>query len=724
MLSRVEGAEGFVLPSVTASPAPITPVFFQKIFANPAIYVYNCFNNLKVEANAVLFASAGLLTSYYLQKQEKKMKKLIFTLLCLFLAGSTYAATIIVKADGSGDYPTIQTAIGAANKGDTVEVWPGTYTGDGNRDIDFLGKAITVCSIDPNDPNIVAATIIDCNGTESEFHRGFNFRNNENANCIIAGLTITNGYASCGGGIRCYNSSPTIIKCVIKNNRVKGLFVEANGGGVHVHHGNPTFINCTFSNNCDFTQGEGGGMYCEYGSRPVLTGCIFNSNYASWSGGGVGSYASVMTLTNCTFTNNSTLYYGGGMCCNGHSLILTNCIFASNSKTSNIGNGGGLYLTGVKSILTNCTFVNNSGFPTGGGLGSYDCNPVLTNCIFWGNGYSFMSGLGTPDVKYSCIQGGWPGSGNIKSNPLLEPDGYHLNVGSPCINTGNPDHPVDANKSDIDGQPRIIGGRVDIGADEFHGNNSRPVADAGEDQIAYAWFDWLAEVILDGNGSYDDDGHVLTYLWRWSIDVNNFTAISPSPSIKLPTGEHVVELVVNDRVEDSEPDEVVITVVPPVQAGMRFTPQALNPSSKGRWVKAHLVLPEGFFVEDVNTNSPARIVEPFIADSNYMDVFINKDDLVEIMAAFDRAVFCSNGSMLEDIVVIARLTTGQYFYGTDTIRIKTNNLEYLAVLTSYWLEADCGEPDWCEGSDINQDGTVDFIDFAFFDGCCLEFIKK
>jgi hypothetical protein len=131
-------------------------------------------------------------------------------------------------------------------------------------------------------------------------------------------------------------------------------------------------------------------------------------------------------------------------------------------------------------------------------------------------------------------------------------------------------------------------------------------------------------------------------------------------------------------------------------------------------------LAEGFTVEDVNTNSPARIVEPFMADSNYMD----EDGLVEIMAAFDRAVFCSNGSMLEDIVVIARLTTGQYFYGTDTIRIKTNNLEYLAVLTSYWLEAGCGEPDWCAGADLNRDSVVDFIDFAFFDGCCLEFIQN
>ena len=107
-----------------------------------------------------------------------------------------------------------------------------------------------------------------------------------------------------------------------------------------------------------------------------------------------------------------------------------------------------------------------------------------------------------------------------------------------------------------------------------------------------------------------------------------------------------------------------------------------------------------------------------------MDVFINEDGLVEILAAFDRADFCSNGSAQGNVVVMGQLTTGRYFYGTDTIKIKTNNLEYLTVLTSYWLEAGCAEPHWCEGSDINQDGTVDFIDFAIFDGCCLEFTKN
>lgn len=65
------------------------------------------------------------------------------------------------------DYPTIQAALDASTDGDTVLVAPGIYTGEGNRDIDFKGKAITVKS--EKDPQ---TCIIDCQGTEDEQHRG------------------------------------------------------------------------------------------------------------------------------------------------------------------------------------------------------------------------------------------------------------------------------------------------------------------------------------------------------------------------------------------------------------------------------------------------------------------------------------------------------------------------------------------------------------------------
>ena len=166
-------------------------------------------------------------------------------------------------------------------------------------------------------------------------------------------------------------------------------------------------------------------------------------------------------------------------------------------------------------------------------------------------------------------------------------------------------------------------------------------------------------------------------------------------------------------------------VPPPLEVPMHFTPQALNPGSRGKWLKAHFVLPEGFVVEDVDVNTPATL-EPVGIESDYINVFINEEGLVEIEIAFDRADFCGAGINYgpAEIMVVGLLTSGRYFYGSDTIRIITSNLKYLAVLASHWLEGGCGVPDWCGGVDLDRNSVVDFVDFVLLDGCCIEVIKK
>jgi len=98
-------------------------------------------------------------------------------IVCVLLAVPCAARTITVKTDGSGDYPTIQAAINDSNDGDEFVVADGVYTGNGNRDIDFFGKAITVRS--ENGPE---NCVIDCQGTPTNPHRGFYFHNNEEPN--------------------------------------------------------------------------------------------------------------------------------------------------------------------------------------------------------------------------------------------------------------------------------------------------------------------------------------------------------------------------------------------------------------------------------------------------------------------------------------------------------------------------------------------------------------
>jgi hypothetical protein len=158
---------------------------------------------------------------------------------------------------------------------------------------------------------------------------------------------------------------------------------------------------------------------------------------------------------------------------------------------------------------------------------------------------------------------------------------------------------------------------------------------------------------------------------------------------------------------------------------MKLTPQALNPSSEGRWVKAHFVLPGGFAVEDVDANEPARI-EQFEIESDHINVFMNEDGLVEVDAVFARADFCAAVTDDEyiELTVTGSLTNGQSFYSTDTIRIINNNLQCLTLFASNWLRGDCRHPDWCSGTDFDQSLGVDLLDFALLDCCCIEIFAE
>ena len=125
---------------------------------------------------------------------------LLYIILFIVAVSLAQSATIHVPAD----QPTIQAGINIAIVGDTVLVADGIYTGAGNRDIDFGGKNIVLKS--ENGPDV---TIIDCQGTESEPHRGFYFHSGEDSTAVVDGFTIRGGFGlyddpsgrSVGGGI-------------------------------------------------------------------------------------------------------------------------------------------------------------------------------------------------------------------------------------------------------------------------------------------------------------------------------------------------------------------------------------------------------------------------------------------------------------------------------------------------------------------------------------------
>ncbi|MHC4641163.1 MAG: right-handed parallel beta-helix repeat-containing protein [Planctomycetota bacterium] len=344
------------------------------------------------------------------------MKKtiLLSIVVLLILHGFTTAANRLVP----DEYATIQDAVDAAVNGDVVIVDPDIYTGDGNRDIDFFGKAITVRSTDPNDPNIVATTIIDCQGTEFNQHRAFYFHTGEGPKSVLAGFTIKNGNARCGGGIYCIESSPTIVSCTFSDNMalqyeyVYSLSLpeygtlrinnnsdirimcpppppqrRGNGAGICCVDSNATVLNCIFFNNSAYEHG--GGMY-SMGGNPTLISCLFSANFAGGGGGMANLQGSNSTLKNCTFIENTAETGGGGMRnADNSNPTLTDCTFRENTA----GWSGGLGNYFSNPTLTNCTFIGNSADNNGGGINNYESNPVFINCIFSNNSAKIGGGI-------------------------------------------------------------------------------------------------------------------------------------------------------------------------------------------------------------------------------------------------------------------------------------------------------------------------------------------
>ena len=115
--------------------------------------------------------------------------------LLLLLAAGSSATTYIVDPDGTGNFPTIQAAIDFSSDGDIIELAAGTFRGDGNRNLDLGGKAVTVRS----QGDVPEECIIDCGGSDADPDqtlRGFTFNSGEGPGSIVRGITITNGVAA------------------------------------------------------------------------------------------------------------------------------------------------------------------------------------------------------------------------------------------------------------------------------------------------------------------------------------------------------------------------------------------------------------------------------------------------------------------------------------------------------------------------------------------------
>ncbi len=358
-------------------------------------------------------------------------------------------------ADGSPTKPycTIQEAIDAieddlesdcycGSTGSTVLVADGTYTGEGNTNIEFHGMDIIVRSVNgPND------CIIDCE--EENNTRAFRIRESETSDALIEGFTIQNGNYDFGGGIRCEDTYPRIRNCIFANNvaddKGGGLFYQLPNGA------SANLVNCEFNGNQTESDAEydgGGGVYCMatsgHSTSIAIPTCTFDGNFSADRGGGLLVYRPLVAMTNCKFIDNEA------------------------DSTANDGKGGGVWMRySDDTTITNCSFAGNTASSDsgcyGGAMYFRDCTTtvsVITNCIAWGN-VPTQDQIEThltqaePQVYYCDVQDRDWGAGN--DNISTDPEFVNLGAGdlrlmsdSPCIDAGD-DTAVPEDEFDVDG---------------------------------------------------------------------------------------------------------------------------------------------------------------------------------------------------------------------------------------------------------------------------------
>ncbi len=518
------------------------------------------------------------------------MKKLFSVIICLISVLVCHAKTTTVDDDGPANFSTIQDAIDHSLNGDIIIVEPGTYTGN----IHFNSGAFTITSRDPNDPEIVATTII---ATNNSTGYGVNFDFGEGNDSIITGFTII------GQGIYCYGTSPTISKNVIKNCQHRGIYGENNAapvitGNTITSSGMQGIYNCggPITNNT-ISRNSGGISYCD----GLITDNVVIENSDSGYGRGAGLSFCNGTVKGNTISYNIALYKGGACySCNGDILenimVGNSCLISGGAisdcygKISNniiAGNrcqsGGGLF--GCINIVNN-TIVGNIATESGGAISQ--CPGYIRNNIIAFNIADTIGGIDGSCVSYynafwsnqngNFGGGATIGAGDIVANPLFANEGYwdtngtadesddvwiegdyHLkseagrwnpyqlswvkdDTTSQCIDAGNPE-------SDWTMELWPHGKRINVGVYGGTTQASMSLSDAGniadlnaDPNNENSWVDyydlalftdkWLSEEVLLHE---DFDRNGIVDFADFAIIVNNWLPEPPPPQPPIPS---------------------------------------------------------------------------------------------------------------------------------------------------------------------------------------------
>jgi parallel beta-helix repeat protein len=328
------------------------------------------------------------------------------------------------------EYPTIRDALLAANNGDMVRIHPGTYIAT-----DFeVRKNITVTGTNPQDPGVVAATVIDCAGQGVRGFELYGDTGSPNPSCSLRGLTIINatlwpidgpdgvnpgdpggnGGDVAGAGI--YIEGNHIVEnCVIRNCVLRG----GRGGDGADGGGDPPTVVLGGGTGGNGGGAYGAGIYIASGNA-IITGCTIDGCYAIAGNGGFGGNGSDLVEDDPNFPGgpggnggNAGAVYGAGICNMGGQQTFENCIIqncAAYGGSAGDGGVGGAYADPLTCGDYGCGDGSggHGGVPrqvVGAGFWSWDPGATFINCTFSNNkayggygGYGGNAGIDNPLV--------------------------------------------------------------------------------------------------------------------------------------------------------------------------------------------------------------------------------------------------------------------------------------------------------------------------------------
>lgn len=360
-------------------------------------------------------------------------------------------------APNDGPKSTIGAAINAAVSSDTILVAPGTYL----ENLVFGGREIVISSTEGPE-----TTIIDGSARSESVVR---LVDEEGSETVLNGFTLINGTGSgtadvqFGGAVSCKNSFPTLSNNIMHDNSADfGGAIDADGGSLRII-GNVFFDNVATDCDADHLCGNGGAINL-FNATAVIENNVMIDNTALLNGGGL---AIEITLVLGEFD-----------------ILCRNNLIVENTAERH---GGGIYQIFRGSLLIQGTTISRNlsseggdGFYIGGNGGA---TADIRNSILYGNGggdNEIMLADGEIRVRYSDILNGQGGvhqtggtlvweAGNVSSDPeFVDPpqSDYHLQECSAAINAGDPAYNPDPDETDIDGEQRVLGVAIDMGADE------------------------------------------------------------------------------------------------------------------------------------------------------------------------------------------------------------------------------------------------------------------